>query len=609
MPADPVQCLTEAFTKAIVAVAGQEYAETDPAIRPASKPDLGDFQCNVAMGLGKRLARAPREVAGALVDAVDLDGLADTPEVAGPGFINIRLDKSILLDAVTMMDTPDLGVVPDEDAGDVVIDMCGVNVAKQMHVGHLRSTIIGDAFARILERLGHVVHRENHLGDWGLPIAMVLRELRNNGADLAALTLTDLDTAYRTVQAAATADSRGLEAAVSKQVGPHHIAELEAQNSGAAEVRSAAGETLVLLQAGDAGLIADWQSLIAVTLAAMSEAVDMLGVDMGPENNRGESFYRDHLQDVMGWFQDRNLCCEDEGAMVVRFDNRDRAMIIRKSDGGFLYATTDLAAVRCRTQETKATRCIYVVDARQHDHFQDVFDAAALAGWNTTPDGDVVQFSHTGFGSVLGSDRRPLKTRGGKNVTLISLLTEAIERGREEVRTRSKDPHAPTHGLDPEELDAIGRSVGIGAVKYADLSNDLVRDYVFDLDRMVAFEGDTGPYLQYAHARIRSIIRKAGDDGAGATFQIDQPTERQLVLALLRWNGVVHATAETLEPHRIAAYARSLAEAFNAFYQACPVLKADTDDLRRSRLRLADLTGRVLCDALNLLGIEAPDRM
>jgi arginyl-tRNA synthetase len=609
MPADPAQRLTEAFTRAIVAIAGQEYAGIDPAVRPASKPDLGDFQCNVAMGLGKRLARAPREVAEALVDAVDLDGLADPPEVAGPGFINIRLDNSALLDTLTAMDTPDLGVVPDEDAGDVVIDMCGVNVAKQMHVGHLRSTIIGDAFARILERLGHVVHRENHLGDWGLPIAMVLHELRSQGADLASLTLTDLDTAYRTVQAAATADIRGLEAAVSKQVGPHHIAELEAQNAGAAEVRSAAGETLVLLQAGDAGLIADWQSLIAVTLTAMSEAVDMLGIDMGSENNRGESFYRDHLQGVMEWFQDRNLCCEDDGAMVVRFDNRDRAMIIRKSDGGFLYATTDLAAVRCRTQETGATQCIYVVDARQHDHFQDVFDAAALAGWNVTPDGDAVQLSHTGFGSVLGSDRRPLKTRGGKNVTLINLLTEAIERGREEVRTRSRDPRAPTHGLDPEELDAIGRSVGIGAVKYADLSNDLVRDYVFDLDRMVAFEGDTGPYLQYAHARIRSIIRKAGDDGGGATFQIDQSTERQLVLALLKWSGVVHATAETLEPHRIAAYARNLAEAFNAFYQACPVLKADTDDLRRSRLRLADLTGRVLRDALNLLGIEAPDRM
>jgi arginyl-tRNA synthetase len=609
MPADPAQRLTEAFTKAIAVVAGEKYVDADPAIRPASKPELGDFQCNVAMGLGKRLKRPPRDVAGALVEAVDLGDLADTPEVAGPGFINITLNDAVLLDALADMDTPELGVMPDDDHGDVVIDMCGVNVAKQMHVGHLRSTIIGDAFARILQRLGHVVHRENHLGDWGLPIAMVLHELRSTGVDLESLTLTELDAAYRTVQATATADAKGLEAAISKDVGPHHIAELEEQNAGAAEVRSSAGETLVALQAGDPELVAAWQALIDVTIASMAEALDMLGIAMGPENNRGESFYRDRLQDVLDWFQEHDLCHEDDGALVVRFENRDRAMIVRKSDGGFLYATTDLAAARCRTQETKATRCIYVVDARQHDHFRDVFDAAAMAGWSITPDGDPASFSHTGFGSVLGTDRKPLKTRGGTNVTLISLLREAIDRGCQEVHKRAEDPHAPTHGLDDGELDAIGRAVGIGAVKYADLGNDLIRDYVFDLDRMVAFEGDTGPYLQYAHARIQSIIRKAGDDGDAADFHIGEPAERQLALNLLKWNRVVHATAESLEPHRIAAYARSLAEAFNAFYQSCPVLKADTEDLKRSRLRLADLTGRVLYDALNLLGIEAPDRM
>lgn len=609
MPTDPAKRLADAFEKAILVVAGKDYADTDPAIRPAAKPELGDFQCNVAMGLGKRLGRPPRAVAEALVDAVDLKGLADTPEVAGPGFVNIRINNATLIEAVTAMDTPELGVVPDDDRGIVVIDMCGVNVAKQMHVGHLRSTIIGDAFARILKRLGHVVHRENHLGDWGLPIAMVLNELHNTGVNLSSLTLTDLDTAYRTVQASATADPKGLDAARAKCVGPHRIAELEEQNAAAAEVRAAAGKTLVLLQAGDTKLVTDWHTLIDVTTAAMAEAIEMLGVDIGPDNNRGESFYRDRLHDVLEWFQEHDLCVEDQGAVVVRFEDRDRGMLIQKSDGGFLYATTDLAAARCRTQETKATRCIYVVDARQQDHFQDVFEAVSLAGWNTTPEGDPVVFSHTGFGSVLGSNRKPLKTRGGQNVTLRSLLREAIERGCQEVRVRAEDPNAPTHNLDPTQLNAIGRAVGIGAVKYADLSNDLVRDYVFDLDRMVAFEGDTGPYLQYAHARIRSILRKGGDDGHGAAFQIDQPAERQLVLTLLKWNGVVHAAADALEPHRIAAYARSLAEDFNAFYQACPVLKADTEDLRRSRLRLADLAGRVLCDALNLLGIDAPDRM
>jgi arginyl-tRNA synthetase len=606
---DLEQQLNDAFDTAIVGVAGAEYAGTDPAIRAASKPELGDFQCNVAMGLGKRLGRPPREVATELVEAVDLTGLAEQPEVAGPGFINIRLEQRVLIDALGAMDTPELGVELDDDRGIVVIDMCGINVAKQMHVGHLRSTIIGDAFARILERLGHVVYRENHLGDWGFPIAMVLHELRRSGTDLAALSLTDLDTSYRSAQAKATVDIKGLTAAVARQVGPHHIAELEEQNEGAMAMRAAAGETLVALQAGDEELMSDWKLLIDVTLTAMSDALGLLDVDMGPDNNRGESFYRNRLQDTLDWFHDRDLCCEDDGAIVVRFEDRKRPLIIRKSDGGFLYATTDLAAVRCRTQETNAVRCVYVVDARQRDHFQDVFDAAKLAGWGTTPDGDSVQFSHTGFGSVLGTDRRPLKTRGGKNVTLASLLHEAVERGCREVRTRSEDPHAPTHGLDQKELESIGTAVGIGAVKYADLANDLVRDYVFDLDRMVAFEGDTGPYLQYAHARIRSIIRKADDRGAEADFQIDQPAERQLALTLVKWNGVVHSAADSLEPHRIAAYARSVAEAFNTFYQDCPVLKAENESLRRSRLRLADLSGRVLHDALHLLGIKAPDRM
>ena len=600
--------LEAAFSDAIVKVAGPDFAGTNPAIKPSSKPEHGDFQCNAAMGLGKRLKAPPREVAESLVAAVQLDGIALEPTIAGPGFINIQLDPKVLIHAVEAMDTPQLGVIPDSDPCQVVIDMCGVNVSKQMHVGHLRSTIIGDAFARILTRLGHHVHRENHLGDWGLPIAMVLTVLKSRGINLGSLRLKDLDEAYREAQSIARADHRGLEAAVSRSVGPHRVSELEEQNLGAAEMRARAGETLVALQSGDPELIQDWKTLIDITTASMQEALDLLGIDMGPEHNRGESFYRDHLCEILEHFEARDLCREDQGAIVVDFEGRDRPMLIRKSDGGFLYATTDLAAVRCRTQSTGAARCIYVVDARQRDHFRDVFDAAGLAGWNTTPDGHHVDFAHTGFGSVLGDDRKPLKTRGGANVTLASLLMEAIERGTTEVQKRSEDPNAPTHGLGDDSLASIGRSVGIGAVKYADLSNDLVRDYVFDLDRMVAFEGDTGPYLQYAHARIMSILRKADDEGEGAVITIDQPEERLLVLTLLKWNGVVHAAADSLEPHRIAAYLRTLAEAFNGFYQSCPVLKAE-DDVRRSRLRLASLTARVIQDGLALLGIDAPDRM
>ena len=609
MALDPLQRLITAFQTAIRVVVGDEFRNSNPAIRPAAKPEHGDYQCNAAMALAKRLGRPPREVAEELCAAVDLSGIAETPEVAGPGFINIRLLDGVLIDAVSAMDTDDLGVVHDEDAGVVVIDMCGVNVAKQMHVGHLRSTIIGDAFARILTRLGHDVYRENHLGDWGLPIAMVLYVLRRDGRDFSNITLNDLDETYRAVQAVAKADFQGLVAAKDKRVGPHRIAELEEQNAGAIELRTAAGETLVALQSGQSDLVDNWQSLIDVTLGAMDTALEMLDIKMGPETNRGESFYRNRLGAVLDTFESNNLCVQDDGATIIRFDGRKRPLLIRKTDGGFLYATTDLAACQYRTQETQATRCVYVVDARQKDHFQDVFEAAALAGWNTTPSGQNVTFSHTGFGSVLGNDRKPLKTRGGKNVTLASLLHEAISRGCQEVHMRAEDPHAPTHGLRDDELDAIGRAVGIGAVKYADLSNDLVRDYVFDLDRMVAFEGDTGPYLQYAYARIRSIIRKGGDDGQGAALHITHTEERLLILCLMKWNDVVHGASDNLEPHRIATYLRSLAAAFNAFYQACPVLKASSAELRRSRLRLADLTGRVLADGLDLLGISAPSRM
>jgi arginyl-tRNA synthetase len=609
MPATLHQRLVDAFESAIVAVLGPDYAGTDPVIRLSAKPEFGDYQCNVSMGLAKRINRNPRELASDLVEAVDVSDVANPPEVAGPGFINITLKTSAISSALEAMDTPKLGVEPHCHPETVVIDMCGVNVAKQMHVGHLRSTIIGDAFARILTRLGDDVRRENHLGDWGLPVALVLHVLRSRGTDLSTLTLSDLDAAYRDAQGLASADPDGLKAATARHSGPHRIAELESQNEGAATVRSDAGRILVSLQQGDDDVVRDWKALVGVTTEAMAEALGLLGVEMDESHNRGESFYRDRLQGVLDWFESKGLCREDHGALVVDFKDRDRPLLIRKSDGGFLYATTDLAAVRVRTEETGATRCIYVVDARQRDHFKDVFDAAALAGWCSDSGGRAVTLSHTGFGSVLGTDRKPLKTRSGANATLASLLEEAIARGSAEVRSRAKDPAAPTHGLSPEELDAIGRAVGIGAVKYADLANDLVRDYVFDLDRMVAFEGDTGPYLQYAHARICSIVRKAGDVDPAAELVLEQPAERGLALTLLRWNDVVHSAATSLEPHRIAAFLRDVAEAFNAFYQTCPVLRAATEQQRSSRIRIADLTGRVLADGLGLLGIEAPDRM
>ena len=607
---DPRTAISTAFSEAIEKTLGSDFADADPLIRNTANPEMGDFQCNAAMGLAKRVGRPPRELAQELIDAVELADIAETPEIAGPGFINIRLKPETLATALAGMDDESLGVKTSDDTRPVVVDLCGVNVAKQMHVGHLRSTIIGDALARVLERRGRTVLRENHLGDWGLPIAMVLHRLRDNGTDLDALTLTELDAAYREAQTGAKGDAKGLEAARTRQCGPHRIAELEDQQSGADEQRKAASETLVALQQGDAELVRDWNKLIDVTMRAVYEALDLLNVDMGAENNRGESFYKDSLQSVIDYFESNTLCRTDDGALVVDFKDRKRPLLIRKRDGGYLYSTSDLAALRHRTQETGAGRCIYVVDARQRDHFRDVFDATRQAGWGRTSDGHDVDLVHVPFGSIMGPDKKPLKTRSGTNLTLASLLAEAIERGTREVKARSENPSAPTHGLDDESIAKIGRDVGIGAVKYADLSNDLVRDYVFDMDRMITFEGDTGPYLQYAHARVCSMIHKAGESNIEqASLKLDDPTERQLALVLLKYGSVVEDVARTLEPHRLCGYLHEVADAFNSFYQACPVLKAEDDALKRSRLRISGLTRRVLSDGLGLLGIGSPERM
>ena len=608
----PAAALHELVSSAIVDVLGEDHAGTDPVIRAAKNPEFGDFQVNAAMSLGKKVGTQPRELAQKLVDAMDVSAIAEPPDVAGPGFINVKLKTSAIADALTGISEADLGVEPIDDPHPVVIDLCGVNVAKQMHVGHLRSTIIGDSLGRILERQGRTVYRENHLGDWGLPIAMVLRRLLDDGADLDALTLTDLDTAYRAAQAAARSDHKGIAIIQERRIGPHRALELGIEDEDASAVRAAAGDTLVRLQQGDETLVEAWGKLIDCTMRAVYESLDLLNVSMDESNNRGESFYRAHLPDVVETFVSGRLATEDDGALVVRFEDRDRPMLIRKSDGGFLYATTDLAAVRNRVVNEDSDRLIYVVDARQRDHFKDVFDAARLAGWGRTADGHEVEMVHIPFGSVLGPDKKPLKTRSGQNVTLSSLLGEAIERGRTEVRRRAEDERSPTHGMDAEALDAVGRAVGIGAVKYADLSNDLVRDYVFDMDRMITFEGDTGPYLQYAHARICSILQKVDldeSDWNDADFLLNEPSERKLALRLLQWADAVAGAAEHLEPHRICTYLYELSEDFNGFYQHCPVRKAEILDIKRSRLRLCDLALRTLQDGLNLLGIDAPKTM
>jgi arginyl-tRNA synthetase len=611
--ADPAARLDAALRAAIAAATGLPEGDCDPQIRPSGNPQFGDFQANFAMALAKRLGTNPRQLATDVLARADLAAVADKAEVAGPGFVNILLSGAALAAALDAFDGPALGIEPATDRHAVTIDLCGVNVAKQMHVGHLRATIIGDTIARVHERLGRKVWRENHLGDWGLPIAMTLAALRRAGADLARITLEDLNRAYRAAQLEGRDDHAGMTAARATHAGPHRIAELEAQNAGAALAQEDARATLVRLQSGDAQLVADWQRIIDCTMREVFETADTLGVHLTDAHSRGESFFRERLGPTVEAFVKAGLGTEDDGAIVVRYGDRERPMLIRKRDGGFLYATTDLAACRFRVQDLGSDRVVYVVDARQRDHFKDVFDAVRMIGWHRLPDGTEAELVHVPFGSVLGPDRKPLKTRSGENFTLKALLDEAIERGTREVRARSADPNAPTAGMSGAELAAIGRAVGIAAVKYADLGSDVTRDYVFDLDRMVSFEGDTGPYLQYAHARMAGILGKALDAAAQGTarpaIDVREPAERQLALALLRYPQVVRDVAQHLDPSRLCAYLHLLATTFNGFYQQCPVLRCEDAAMRLSRLRLCAITKHVLADGLGLLGITAPERM
>ena len=601
--------ISEALQKAFGSVLQLPPDDIDPVLKKSQNPEHGDFQANGAMALGKHSGQNPIELAQRVLECVVFEDIVESAEVAGPGFINIKITNSAIVSALESMCVHDLGVVPDEDTHPVAIDLCGVNVAKQLHVGHLRATIIGDTLARLFERFGRTVYRENHLGDWGLPIAMVLERLLTQGIDLDTLSLDDLNSAYKEAQLQARDDILGLRCAERLCSGPHRHIEFEEQNKGALEAQGKARVVLNALQQGDKILLEQWQKLIDCTMRSVFESLKLLNVLVGPEHSRGESFYGDLLVGVVKEFVDANLAVEDGGAIVVRFQDRERPMLIQKSDGGFLYATTDLAAIQYRTQSLGVDVVIYVVDARQRDHFKDLFDAARLIGWDKTKDGKSIDFVHIPFGSVLGDDKRPLKTRSGSNVTLQSLLEEAVTRGTYEVVERAKNPKSPTHNMSKEELATIGRQIGIGAIKYADLSSDLVRDYVFDMDRMVSFEGNTGPYIQYAAARIASLLHKGGVVQNTVSFMVKEPQERVLALQLMQYNNVLQDTVKNLEPHRLCTWLFELTELFSSFYQSCPVLKAEDSTLVASRLRLVELTGRVITDGLLVLGIESPEQM
>lgn len=590
---DPLEVLAPLLQAAMGAALGEDYAWADPVLRRSAQERFGDYQANAAMSLGKTLRRPPREVAEAIVGRLDGNGILARVEVAGPGFINLTLDDGFLgreLDAAAADDR--LGVATVSRPAHFVVDYGGANVAKELLVHHLRSPVIGDAVVRVLEHLGHRVDRQDHLGDWGRQFGMLIEHLIDLGwaaEGAGARSIADLNELYR--QAQEKFDNEEGFAQRSRQ-------------------------RVVALQGGDTVSLRLWRALVDESERHFQAVYRRLGLTIGPGDVRPESFYNPMLDPMVDELEAKGLLRMDEGALCAfppgftSREGRPLPLIVRNSQGGYGYAATDLAAVRYSVSQLRADRLVYFTDARQAQHFAMVFAVAAQAGWL-----DHAAAEHAPFGSVVGPDGRPFRTRAGDAVKLSDLLDEAVERAAAVVREKS--PHLPA-----EEQARVAEAVGIGSVKYNDLVSDRVKDSVFDWDRMLSREGNTAPYLQYAHARIRSIFRRAGaspaeqggpagraePDNSAARMIIQTPEERSLALGLLGFQAAVESTAEHLQPHRLCAYLFDLASTFTAFYEACPVLRTDAET-RRSRLALCELTAATLQTGLNLLGIDAPERM
>ncbi len=581
--ADPQQVLAQRVQDAAAAAFGPGYADVDPLIRPSS---FADFQANLALPLAKRLGRPPRQVAAELAARLDLADVGAAPVVSGPGFINLNLrDDWIAAQASQMLEDPRLGLEPVAQPATVVVEYSSPNIAKEMHVGHLRTTIVGDAIARVLEFAGHRVIRDNHVGDWGTQFGMEIEYLLDVGEDSpeAGLLRTDPNAFYQAARRKFDSDPSFAERARKR---------------------------VVDLQGGDPGTLELWQEIVDLSLDYLHRVYGRLGVTLTDADIRGESFYNDMLADTVDRLEEQGIAVYSDGALCAfppgftGREGRPLPLIIRKRDGGYNYATTDLATIRYRIDERHVDRAIYVVGSDQALHFQMVFAVARQAGW--IPEG--ARFEHAQIGLVLGPDGNRLRTRSGDNVQLSDLLSEAVERARSIVA----EVAAPAR-LDPAELDGVAEAVGIGAVKYADLSTARDSAYVFDWDRMISFRGNTGPYLQYATARIRSIFRRAGVDAdpdvRGSRVAVTAAPERALALRLLDFGAVVTGAGEAAEPHRLAAYLFEVASLFTTFYEECPVLKAEPESLRASRLALCALTLRVLVAGLGLLGVPVPEQM
>ncbi|MBW8485768.1 arginine--tRNA ligase [Actinomadura parmotrematis] len=584
---DPQLVLAARVQDALAAAFGPSHADTDPVIRPSQ---FADLQANVALPLAKKLQaergekQNPRAVAEEIVAHLDVADIVSDVQVSGPGFINLTFaDAWIAGQAQHMLADERLGVPAADYAQTVVVDYSAPNVAKEMHVGHLRTTIVGDSLVRMMEFLGHKPVRQNHIGDWGTQFGLLIEHLLDIGEDAAREELSrgDINEFY--------------QAARAKFDGDPGFAERSRRR-------------VVALQAGDPETLRIWQKFIDDTVVYINKVYERLDVTLTDDDLAGESKYNDMLADVSADLEASGVAVISDGALCVfppGFTGRDDQpvpLIIRKSDGGYGYATTDMAAIRYRVNDVKADRIIYVVGADQALHFQMVFAAARQAGWLP----DSVRAEHAQIGMVLGTDGKRFRTRSGASVKLTELLDEAVERAGHAYDEVNHDD-----SFDAATRDDIARKVGIGAVKYADLSVARDSEYIFDFDRMLAFKGNTGPYLQYATARIRSIFRKGGlaPEDATGPIVLGDPAERALALELLGFGAAVEQAFDLAEPHKLAAYLYSVADAFTTFFENCPVLKAPDEATKASRLALCAVTLRTLDTGLGLLGVQTPERM
>lgn len=571
--------LSEKVSQALIAAGAP--ADCEPQVRQSAKVQFGDYQANGVMAVAKKLGMAPRQLAEQVLSHLDLNGIASKVEIAGPGFINIFLDPAFLADNINRaLQSERLGVATPQ-VQTIVVDYSAPNVAKEMHVGHLRSTIIGDASVRTLEFLGHKVIRANHVGDWGTQFGMLIAYLEKQQQENAGeMALADLEGFYREAK--------------------KHYDEDEA-------FAERARSYVVKLQGGDEYFLQMWRKLVDITMSQNQITYDRLNVTLTRDDVMGESLYNPMLPGIVADLKAKGLAVESEGATVVFLDeykNKEgepMGVIIQKKDGGYLYTTTDIACAKYRYETLHADRVLYYIDSRQHQHLMQAWTIVRKAGY--VPDS--VPLEHHMFGMMLGKDGKPFKTRAGGTVKLADLLDEALERARRLVAEKNPE-------MSADELENLAKVVGIGAVKYADLSKNRTTDYVFDWDNMLAFEGNTAPYMQYAYTRVLSVFRKAGIDEntlTDAPVVIAEDREAQLAARLLQFEETLSVVAREGTPHVMCAYLYDLAGLFSGFYEHCPILSAESEATRNSRLKLALLTAKTLKLGLDTLGIETVERM